>query len=1201
MVPIVTGCVTGCVTESPVRLPCLGMCGIVAVLKRRSEADMPSAEGILGDVESALLALGAPADLARLAAAADLLESVDARLRGSSGVRALLASTALREGLESRLSEISSVVGRIEGDLDRHRLPLAGAELEAANAALLRVKDATWALSRDRLRGATEVGLLAGAGAGPAALAACWSIQAALSALERLEVRGRDSAGLHLLVTGPGFDPTEPSKVATELAARSADPLFRSMSVRVLQGGVIAFVYKAAAEIGELGDNIRALRSAIGGDSLLRRALSAPEAEVAVLGHTRWASVGIISEANAHPLNDEEQGRSGPYVAASLNGDVDNHMELRAAEGLVVPPEITTDAKVIPMLVSRRLSRGSDLPGGPGVSPDLVEGPGVSPDLPGGPGVSPDLVEAFRETVATFEGSVAIGAATDLSPGRLLLALRGSGQALYIGLAEDAYVVTSEPYGLIEETNRYLRMDGEVTDGQIVVLDRDGAGTLAGIDRRSYAGHPLPIDPSEICTAEITTRDVDRAGYPHFLLKELSEAPQSFRKTLRGKVVEHGARLAVALGEDTLPVNIRRRLAKGLTRRIYVIGQGTAAVAGQILAHALASFLPPSSGITTSALPATELSGFGLDDDMSDALVIAISQSGTTTDTNRTVDLVRARGAGVLAIVNRRNSDLVEKADGVLYTSDGRDVEMSVPSTKAFYAQVAAGYLLALALAEEAGGADAKATHEVLAGLRDLPEAMERVLEARPEIAAAAWAHAPRRRHWAVVGNGPNRFTAMELRIKLSELAYKSIAFDATEDKKHIDLSSEPLILVCATGLNPAAAADVAKELAIYRAHKAAPVVIGTEGTEWPSALATITVPAVHPKLAFVLSAMAGHLFGYEAALAIDAQARSLREVRAGVEEVLSADGTVGRPNGDRDGLGDDLADRLARRVRPGERAYHEALRAGTLNGSLEAGTAAELSSVLRYATGTVPLEFYELDHGRVGTPGAVVEDLLEALSRAIDELTRPVDAIRHQAKTVTVGISRSEEELFTAPLVAEVLAAGAQRNRLTYRVLRSLVALEPAVAEVDGFTRYRIDGPPASEPATIAVIGKGGIAAGLRSRAEGDGARLRGTKHRAATLREVTVAKGATDGRTVVLVPEIHRGEVVGMTLLHARFADRLPGAEMRAVLEGYQSRYGALVDAVTESQPEFDDGRLGDLAVIDLLTSPVHVLATAWAATAE
>jgi glucosamine--fructose-6-phosphate aminotransferase (isomerizing) len=281
--------------------------------------------------------------------------------------------------------------------------------------------------------------------------------------------------------------------------------------------------------------------------------------------------------------------------------------------------------------------------------------------------------------------------------------------------------------------------------------------------------------------------------------------------------------------------------------------------------------------------------------------------------------------------------------------------------------------------------------------------------------------------------------------------------------------------------------------------------------------------------------------------------------------------------------------------VTVGARAFSDGLRLGAYNGALEAGTAVELASVLRYATRALPLELYELDHGRVGTPAVVVEDLAAALTRAIDELTRPVDAIRHQAKTVTVGISRSEEELFRAPLVAAALAAGAPRERLTYRVLRTLGALGPAVEETTGFTRYRIEGEVGGD-ARAFVVEKGGVATDLRSRAEGDaGDVLRGTKHRAATLQEVTVARGGTDGRTVVLIPEIRQGGVVGLTLLHARFADRLADDVMRSVLEGYQSRYGALVDAVTETAA-FTDDRLGALAVIDLLTSPVHVLAEAW-----
>jgi hypothetical protein len=134
----------------------------------------------------------------------------------------------------------------------------------------------------------------------------------------------------------------------------------------------------------------------------------------------------------------------------------------------------------------------------------------------------------------------------------------------------------------------------------------------------------------------------------------------------------------------------------------------------------------------------------------------------------------------------------------VLYTSDGRDVEMSVASTKAFYAQIAAGLLLASALADAVSGAvrsDSPDQQRLLSALRELPDRMIDVTARREAIAEAAAQFAPSR------GTGRSSATARtrsqpEIRIKLSELCYKSIACDATEDKKHIDLSSEPLILV---------------------------------------------------------------------------------------------------------------------------------------------------------------------------------------------------------------------------------------------------------------------------------------------------------------------------------------------------------------------------------------------------------------------
>ncbi len=1156
------------------------MCGIVAVVRRSSRRVPPtSAEvlDLLSPVVVSLRDLNGTDNLAgRISAGAENLIQADRLLQGTAGLQALLAEKPLRATIRATLSEIDRLILALETDLDRSAGNRAS---EAVNAALLQMKDAVWAISNDRLEPADAVADLAGSTAGKAALAAFSSVQVTLSALDRLEVRGRDSAGLHLLISDHGLDPAAPA-VAAALAERAADPLFRSGSVRWAKG-CLSFVYKAAAEIGELGDNTAALRAAIASDELLAAAVDTPGASAVVIGHTRWASVGMINEANAHPLNSERaDGLSRPYTIGALNGDVDNHTDLVADHGLSLDTGITTDAKVIPSLWSARLTDPAN------------------------------SVDAFRRTVADLHGSVAIASQTASDPGQLLLALRGSGQALYIGAAEDAYVVASEPYGLVEQSNRYLRMDGETPSdpenaassrGQVVVLNRDHAGDLAAVQRFSYDGTPLPVADTDIAAAEITTRDVDRRGFRHYLLKEITESPESFRKTLRGRIVTmqsdlHMPSLAVNLGPETLPDHLVHRLASQQIAKIMVIGQGTAAVAGHSLAHFLRNELPDRQ---VSSVLATELSGFGMQADMSDTLVIAISQSGTTTDTNRTVDLVRRRGASVIAIVNRRNSALCDKADGVLYTSDGRDVEMSVASTKAFYSQVAAGVLLAVALADAANGgqpADLR-QHErrqqLLASLRDLPEAMAGVLGFHDRIADIVRRHALGRTYWAVVGNGLNRVAAEEVRIKLSELCYKSIACDITEDKKHIDLSSEPLILVCAAGLLNSTADDVAKEVAIFRAHKAAPIVI-TSGTEarFDAAAEVIATPTTtSPELAFVLATMVGHLFGYESALAIDELAQPLRETRAAIEAEVAASDAANAAEID----SQEMLARLRSQFAPAAQQFFQDLRQGRYNGCLEAGTAAEMASMYRYALGIAPLDAYQLERGRVGTPAVVLEDLTAMLTVAVGELTRPVDAIRHQAKTVTVGISRAEESLMELPLVRTALDAGAPRHQLSYQTLRTLTALDPAVAEVTGYIRYAISGDPEAANTTIHVVDRGGITVGLASRTERDPT-LRGSKHLVAIEREVLAARGRSDGRAIVLIPEVKDRQATGLTLLHVRFQPSLSPETAQQVLEGYRNRFAALRDEVTETEPDFRLDRLGHISTEDLLLEPLTDLADRW-----
>ncbi len=1235
------------------------VCGIVAVIGRRDDRVALEASVVVPRLHDAADLLAAAAggssgtrfdgrdSLGRLEAAAAALRDADEELRSLPGVRLLVSDAGCVLDIETALATVDALIADIDRAVDAGAgLPGdEGARIERINACLSELKDHAFALRRDRLRMAREVVGLWGGSPLPAAVGGLWSIQVALSALDRLEVRGRDSAGLQVFVHGARLDPA----AGGAHGGRLTDPLFGAGAARDTGNG-LAFVYKTASEIGELGDNTAALRSQIRQDSLLRWALCADGAETVALGHTRWASIGIVSEPNTHPLDAwdpsapgtdvahiadsnggdvahiaDSNGGDVAHIAAVLNGDVDNYADLIAQRRLQIAPEITTDAKVIPAMLRQALAASSNSEHSAGRSEQLRQA------FAG----SEQLRQAFADAVSSFEGSVAIAAHVSAMPDVVALALRGSGQALYVGSTGPSYVVASEPYGLVEECRQYVRLDGETPSdpanpvgsrGQIMLVGTPAgaAAELTALRRFSYDGTELPVESGDIVTAEVTTRDVDRGDHPHFLLKEIGEAPRSLQATLRGRIdtatlggtsdtATAGALRHARLGTDALPADVRSRLRDGSIRRIVAIGQGTAAAAASSLPHFFETLLAPSRtlrSVEVTAPLATEFSGFGLHVDLSDTLVVAVSQSGTTTDTNRTVDLARARGAAVVAIVNRRGSDLTDRADGVLYTSDGRDVEMSVASTKAFYAQVAACALLASAIAADIRPDDATTTaaiSDLLEALVKLPAALEAVLASHDEIARIARRHVGAHRHWAVVGNGANRIASREIRIKLSEVCYHAVAEDGTEDKKHIDLSCEPLIWVCATGLTGSVADDAAKEVAIYRAHRATPIVVASAGTgRFDAAAELLEVPAVHPAVDFVLATAAGHLYGYEAALTIDALADPLREMRASTESLLAVAGgdeslpaVRGQAGAslvapDREG---DLLAVLAERLRAPANRFRDGVRAGSYDGHLRAGTAARLGAVLRYAVGMTPLEMYQADIGKVGLPSVVIDDFTDALNIAIDELTRPVDTIKHQAKTVTVGISRADETLLDSMLVAAALEAGAPRDRLSYAALRTLAALDPAVAEVTGWSRYRIEGQVASASSpeiTIWLTDRGGTALGIESRTVTN-PQLRGSKHRAAYEREVTVACGS-DGRTVLHIPETKDGTTTGLTLLHCRFVERLRAPAMRAVLMGYRGRYGALADAVTETLPWFRDDLLGTLDVFDLLTRPVYVLAEHW-----
>jgi glucosamine--fructose-6-phosphate aminotransferase (isomerizing) len=1062
-----------------------------------------------------------------------LLEAVQA-LKGDTHFFTIFGDLKLQETLEHQSVRLTEIIDRETRQLSEHMGLLGSAEVDAMSQRIDSLKDIAWCLSSEILQNVKKVRsllYLTEEPPGYSTVNTFKKINAVLNSLDRLEVRGRDSAGVSLMFVLKN-DEFERFKDSLEKDDRSNGNLLEDLNTRCEQvalvnrgitthslederGGqqtAINLTYKVAAEIGRLGDNVDFLRHEIQNDPILQKLAPIAADYHTISAHTRWASVGAINEPNCHPVDNRilaNTDRDSGIIHACLNGDIDNFIELKREferHGDRIHENITTDTKIIPLQIQKYIHLGHD------------------------------VAEAFRLAVNDFQGSHAISMHTDLAPGRLFLAQKGSGQALFIGLAEDHYMPTSEVYGFVEETPRYLKMDGEKifegpngnTQGQIFILSQDTGGGIEGIRAMTYDGSPVDLDASDIKQTKITSRDIDRQEFPHYFLKEISESPDSVAKTLqnRWKIKDTENKLyAISLNETTFPQSLQTALVENQIKRIFFIGQGTAGVAAQACADILNYYLDDPS-LQTNALKASELSGFKLGGNdqpgsMADVLVIAISQSGTTTDTNRTVDMVKERGAHTLAIVNRRDSDITFKVDGTFYTSSGRDIEMSVASTKAFYSQIVAGALLSLKIAHLKGRRNDQFVTNEIRKLLELPDCMRKILTLQNKIEASARRLAVTKTYWAAVGSGPNKASADEIRIKLSELCYKTISSDFVEDKKHIDLSSEPLIIVCTAGTRGTVIGDIIKDTAIFCAHKATPVVIADEGEDRfkPYAEDVFHVPVVSQHLAPIVNTLVGHIWGYYAALAINEGSRFLYLFREDIQNTIDAYAAE-----DLDIYEVILEKSFREKIAFFYKEFRRKKAQNRLPTIMGLEAASDLTLLLKYLSGRLPASDFELDFGTKGTASSMLKTLFNCLGESINYMARPIDAIKHQAKTVTVGTSRIREKL--EGILFEILAAQHfSVSQLTNSNIIVLKNLQGIVSQIEGSILYKIGGlnllGEPTDDTTIEVVDKQGVLEPLASRVETD-TRLKGTKRIIVGQGNVYIGKGRKDDRSIIVIPII-------------------------------------------------------------------------------
>lgn len=440
------------------------------------------------------------------------------------------------------------------------------------------------------------------------------------------------------------------------------------------------------------------------------------------MGHTRWATHGQPTDRNAHPHRSIDD-----KFAVVHNGIIENYAPLRTElEDAGVEFTSDTDTETAVHLLRREFTGGAH---------------------------AGDFVASAYATLRRLEGAFTIVFMSADHPGTIVAARRST--PLVVGVGDGEMFVASDVTAFIEHTREAI----ELGQDEVVVITAD-TFSITDFDGNPTGGKPFHID-WDLAAAE-------KGGYEYFMLKEIAEQPEALTSTLLG----HLDAGRIVLDEQRLSDQDLRDVDK-----VFVVACGTAYHAGMIAKYAIEHW-------TRLPVEVELASEFRYRDPVLDrsTLVVAISQSGETADTLEAVRHAKDQKARVLAICNTNGAQIPRESDAVLYTHAGP--EIGVASTKCFLAQIAAAYMVGLALAQAVG---TKYPDEVVAEFRALeaiPAAVEKVLEQMEPVRALA-------REYAAsdtvlfLGRHVGYPVALEGALKLKELAYIHAEGFAAGELKH--------------------------------------------------------------------------------------------------------------------------------------------------------------------------------------------------------------------------------------------------------------------------------------------------------------------------------------------------------------------------------------------------------------------------------
>jgi glucosamine--fructose-6-phosphate aminotransferase (isomerizing) len=519
------------------------------------------------------------------------------------------------------------------------------------------------------------------------------------------------------------------------------------------------------------------------------------------LGHTRWATHGRPSEQNAHPHVSKD-------VAVVHNGIIENHLELKQrlqSEGIQFASD--TDTEIAAHLVQGALDKGAK-----------------------------SLFEAVKTALREIRGAYALAVVSTRDRGLIVVAKNAS--PLVLGLAEGASLCASDIPAILEHTRDVIFME----DGELAELK------ASGIRIETLDGKRIERAPKRVMWNPM---QAEKAGFKHFMLKEIFEQPRAVEDTLRGRVnLDDGSVEAAEIGID-------QATAMAITR-VYFVACGTshhAAIAGRYWVEQFGG-LPAQTELASEVRYRDPV--FTKTD-----LVVAVSQSGETADTLAALKSAREAGARILAVANVVDSAIPRSAHSALYTHAGP--EIGVASTKCYTTQLVALLLLAVHLGRCRGKLNAEQGRDVLKALLHAPEAMRETLANHDAVLEVA-KRFQRNAHMLFLGRGLGFPTALEGALKLKEIFYAHAEGYAAGEMKHgpIALIDEdmPVVVVVPSDRHYEKTLSNLQEV---RAREGQVIAVATVGNDQVAGLAqhVLQVPVVADAISPLVTVIPLQLLSY--------------------------------------------------------------------------------------------------------------------------------------------------------------------------------------------------------------------------------------------------------------------------------------------------------------------------------------------------